>query len=141
MRRLLITACLAILGLTTIGLTACGVGEDGVGLPEILDVRVQPDTISQSEANDGVDFTVEMDVVAFEGDITDADAFIQVEGDNRFSEREDFEIDGNTISLIGVNPTWFRNLPAGEYAIGASVSSDEGEDASQLDLAPVTVTD
>ncbi len=141
MRRLLITACLAILGLAGFGLTACGVGEDGVGLPEILDVRAQPDTISQSEASDGVDFTVEMDVVAFEGDITDAEAFIQVDGGNRFSEREDFEIESNTIRLIGVTPTWFQGLEPGEYSIGASVSSDEGEDTSQLDMATVTVTD
>ncbi len=120
----------------SLGLTSCVPEGDG---REIVSVSVSPTSVSQSDAA-ATDWQVSMTVVGFEGAIVDADAFIQIGADTRSTNRDTFEVSGNTIELVGVERSWFGGLEPGSYQIGANVVTDAGEDVTQLDMATVTIT-
>ncbi len=109
--------------------------------PAILDVTVDPDELTLAQA-ESTEFSVQIVLNdGFEGEIIDADAFIQIDGTDRGSQSDSFEQSGNTLELIGVSEAWFGGLEAGSYQIGAEVVSDRQEDITHLDLATVTLTE
>lgn len=122
--------------IAAVALAGCGDDFFDVG-PQILDVRVEPNQLSESEAfNERHEVTIE--VSGFEGNIVDANAFIQ-ENDREANPAE-VDVVGNTVILEGLERGWFGGLSAGTYSVGADVVSDEGEDIQQLDLETVTIT-
>ncbi len=125
--------------LAVVALPSC-VG-NGSGFPEIVSMTVSPSSIPVSDTG-MTDETVDVSITVsgFTGQITEADAFIQLTGDTRVAQKQDFQVTGNTIELLGIKKTWFNNLQPGTYSIGASVVSDAGEDITQSDLTTVAIT-
>lgn len=139
---LLRTLALAALVGAVVTLSSC---VDGVLGPTITNVTVNPSTISQS--NTGMTdqyFDVTISTSNFEGEFESAEVFIQLPQDNRDSQGSFAPIESGDISTIASEPrtipqSWFQNLEAGTYSIGATVTTDL-EEVTQLDLATVTVT-
>lgn len=114
-------------------------GTDAEGsFPSISALNVVPSSVSQAEVA-SVDWDVSITITDFEGAITEADAFIQLDGDSRSSGHGEFEVSGDTVTLVDVNQAWFQGLEPGTYDLGASIVSDAGEEVTQLDLATVTI--
>lgn len=109
--------------------------------PEIVSMTVDPASIPQSDTgmtDETVDVT--MQVSGFTGQIVEADAYIQLQAGPRTAQKQDFVVEGNTITLVGITKSWFSGLEPGDYSIGAQVVSDSGEDITQGDLATVSIT-
>ena len=130
---------MALMMLTAVFTLASCVGEDSFG-PEIVDVEVSPNTFSQSDVMTDEFIDVTIFVSGFEGEIVEADVFIQLEGDDRVAQKDDFELAGDSIALVGIDRTWFVNLDPGTYDIGAEVVT-EFETVIQRDLATLVITD
>lgn len=127
---------LGVLGILC-ALTSCVEPE---GEPRVVTVSVEPSTIEYNHYNGLMDVSIL--IANFEGEIVDADAFIQLFPDPaRDAPKTSFSADVSAIELQDVPKTWFQGLPPGTYQIGARVVSDAGESIEQLDLATVTVTD
>ncbi|MFW5966184.1 MAG: hypothetical protein ACOCV2_01645 [Persicimonas sp.] len=138
MRGLWVLAAIAALALA-----GCGDDFFDVGA-QILDVQVDPNELSETEApNASPEVTIE--VTGFEGQIVDADAFLEEsdipDGEDRYAQKGDIDVVGNTIILEDVRSGWFQGLEPGNYNVGAEVVSDEGENIQQLDLETVTITE
>lgn len=114
----------------------------GNHFPDILSMDVDPSSISRNQTSGMTDQFVDISITAvhFEGVITDADAFIQLRGSDHVAVKDDFEIEGDTIKLLGVDFTWFSGLETGDYQVGATVVADSGEQVQELDLATITIT-
>lgn len=129
-----------LLGLLGIifSLSSCVPLEEG---PRIVTVSVEPSSIETNRYNGPMD-NVSILIADFEGEIVEADVFIQLSPDPpKDAENDSFTAEGDTIVLNGIGKAWFQGLPADTYRIGARVVSDAGESIEQLDLATVTVTD
>lgn len=115
--------------------------------PTITDVTVDPSTIAKS--NTGMTdeyFDVTISTSGFEGEFESAEVFIQVPDGAPIDSLGSFRTaeDGDISTIINENQTiatsWFGDVEAGTYNIGARVTTDL-EEVTQRDLATVTVTD
>lgn len=118
-------------------LTACVPLEEA---PSIVSVNLSPSTIQVNRYNGTMNVSIIID--GFEGEIVEADVFIQIPPDSpRDAQKDSITADTGAVILHGVAKTWFQGLEPGLYNIGASVTSNAGETIEQLDLATVTITE
>ena len=120
-----------------LGLPSC-VGEDPFG-GTIVSMTVNPSTIPEDDTKVSTPVEVEITVAGLEGQIVEADAFIQLEGNERVAQKSSFSVQGSTIVLEGIDTTWFTNLAPSDYQIGATVVTDTPETLQQLDLTTVSI--
>lgn len=130
-------------GVTEAGSGGVCVDDDPASVtPDITGLNVQPQTIPQSDigmTDETLDVSITID--GFTGAIQDANIFVQLDGDQRDAVKDDFQMSGDdTIILVGIQKSLFNGLQPGSYKLGASVSSDAGEQVQELDLATVTIT-
>ncbi len=114
---------------------------EGDGFPDIVSMTVSPSSIPQSDTgmtDETIDVTIT--VADFAGQITGADVFLQLQGEEREAVKDDFVVEGNTVELVGITKSFFSGLQPGDYQLGATVVSDAGERVQELDLATVSIT-
>jgi hypothetical protein len=115
--------------------------------PEITDVSIDPSTISQADLGGTTnyeDMSITVETVGLDGwSILAVDVFLQL-NDNRIAAKDDYMVDNSTITLRGVDTSWFVGLEPGRYSIGATLDfrDTDGETGvmTTLDLAAVDIT-
>ncbi len=127
---------LVALLLTTVA--SCIVDDEGG--PQIVSMTITPPQISRSETGTSNEFfTATIEVANFDDEITDASIYIVAP--YKLAVPGKVEIEGNTIILSGIAKTWFGDLDAGVYKLGARVKSGTVPKLEENDLTTVTVTD
>lgn len=120
---------------------------DGLLGPTITSVTVTPSTIPKSQTGMTDEyFDVTINTSDFEGEFESAEVFIQVPDGAPMDSLGQFEPvePGDMTTIVNVPRTiatsWFGDVGAGTYNIGARVTTDL-EEVTQRDLTTVTVTD
>lgn len=123
-------------------LTACPLDFDDLEEPDVIDVTIDPSTISHSEIGSGnQEFSIDITVTNFEDEILDARAFIGDEERDAVPVPDEIEIiDENVVRLDGIADTWFNGYDPGIYDIGVEVESDT-EAALAFEQATVEIVD
>lgn len=119
-------SALALLGLAAVFcLTGCPIEFDDLDEPSVLDVTIDPSTVSYTETgSDENHFVIEISVTNFDDDIESAGAFLQLDDGDREAVPGDVIIDNNNLIILDeIGYTWLSNLDPGAYDIGVEVNS------------------
>jgi hypothetical protein len=116
--------------------------DTGLDQPEIVDMMINPSSLSVEQANGGDGaFEVTIEVDNFGGTISRAGLFIQLDDGDRAASNRPFVRTQNIIQIPEVDHSWFRDLEPDTYDIGARLTSDAGEELVARDLATVTLNE
>lgn len=134
-RPLLVVVIAAVVAL----LTGCPLEFEDLTEPQILNVTVDPSTISQSDIGTSKTFDAEISTANFDDELDPDSAQVFIGNEEQIAVPGDVHINGNVVLLTGIESTWFRDHNApGDYDIGAFIAS-ETESARALNQTIVTV--